>query len=92
MYNKPHLFHTNSPVGPMHTLCRPNVPHCGWQYHNNKENTFRMFSSEGDMTAYSDLRQITEKVFFERVIHSQVFTGNKEAKMLVLASRGEING
>lgn len=76
MYSKPYLFHTNSPVGPMHTLCI--VPRCGWQYRNSKENTFRRFSSEGDMTACSDLHKMTEKVIFERVVHSHVFTGDKE--------------
>lgn len=51
-----------------------------------------MFSSEDDMTAYSDLHHMTGEVFFERVVHVYVFTGNKETKMLFLASKGEING
>lgn len=51
-----------------------------------------MFSSEDDMTEYSGLHHMTEIGFFERVVYSCLFTGNKEAKMLFLASRGEING
>lgn len=80
-----HTYFT--PVGPVHTLSKSIVPHCGWQYHNGKKNTFRKFSSEDDMGMYSDRHRETEKYFLEKAVHSHTFTGDKETNLPVLANR-----